>query len=417
MPQLPPAPAADVGIEKIGVYPGVLSLSIPELCDARGFDRGTFVDRFFCDERSVLGPFEDVITLAVNAAHPMLSDDDRRAIRLLIVGTESAPDQEKPVSSWVHRHLGLDARCRNFEIKHACYGATAGVQMALAWLASAVDPGAKALVINADHALMHLGEPQEPVLGAGAAAVLLSTTPRVVSYDLGWNGVHAHEVADIFRPAPGVETGDADESLTSYLDGVEATYADYCARVGTPIDFDTFFAAHVYHVPFGGLSQRAHFRLARQELALDRGAVERHWAAKSRPSLTYNRRMGGVYGAATFVALAGLVEHKPELAAGDRIGIYAYGSGSCAEFYSARLCPEARAVVRQARIGEQLDARRRLTLGEYEACEGALMAAIGASHYTPPAELLPGLYDTHYAGRQRLVFQGTRDYVRSYAWS
>lgn len=406
-----------VGIEKIGVYPCALSIPIGDICAARGLDAGTFVDRFFCDERSVVGPFEDVVTMAVNAAHRILSDEDRRAIRLLIVGTESAPDQEKPVSSWVHRYLGLSSRCRNFEIKHACYGATAGLQMALAWLSSGAEPGAKALLINTDHALMHLRGAQEPVLGAGAAAVLLSTTPQVVAYDLGWNGVHAHEVADIFRPAPGVETGDADESLASYMDGVDASYDAYCEQVGAPVDFDTFFAANIYHVPFGGLAQRAHFRLARRATDLTKADVEAHWSRKSRASLTFNRRMGGVYGAATFVALAGLVEHQAQLSPGDRIGIYAYGSGSCAEFYSARLCAGAREAVAAARIGEQLDARRRLTLCEYEACERELLAAAGAPNHTPAAQLIPGLYEEHYEGQQRLVFTGTRDHFRGYAWS
>lgn len=406
-----------IGIEKIGVYPCALSMSIADICAARGLDTHNFVERLFCEERSIVGPFEDVVTLAVNAANGMLTDEDRRSIRLLIVGTESAPDQEKPISSWVHRYLGLEASCRNFEIKHACYGATAGVQMALAWLASGVDPGAKALVINADHALIGLNGVQEPVLGAGAAAVLLSATPAIVRYELGWNGIHAHEVADIFRPAPGVETGDADESLMSYLDGVEATYDAYVAKVGTPIDFDTFFKAHVYHVPFGGLAQRAHFRLARTAMDLSRAEVEAHWARKSKDSLTFNRRMGGVYGAATFVALAGLLTHKHDLETDDRIGIYAYGSGSCAEFYSARVCDGARAAVRGETIAAQLDARRRLTMAEYEACEQELLSAACASDHTPNANLLPGLWEQQYEGQGRLVFKGTRKYFREYAWS
>jgi 3-hydroxy-3-methylglutaryl CoA synthase len=238
-----------------------------------------------------------------------------------------------------------------------------------------------------------------------------------VAYDLGWNGVHAHEVADIFRPAPGVETGDADESLESYLDGVDATYDAYCDRVGAPVDFDTFFAANIYHVPFGGLAQRAHFRLARRDTDLSKSAVELHWARKSCASLTFNRRMGGVYGAATFVALAGLVANQPHLAPGDRIGIYAYGSGSCAEFYSARLCAGARETVAAACIPEQLDARRRLTLSEYEACERELHAATGAANYTPAAQLIPDLYEQQYEGQGRLVFTGTRDHFRGYAWS
>ena len=405
-----------IGLEKLGVYPGALSLDIASLCAARGFDPDNFCGRLFCTERSVMGPFEDVVTLAVNAARPMLTDADRDAIRLLIVATESAPDQEKPVSSWVHHHLGLRSDCRNFEVKHACYGATGALQVAIGWLLSGVDPGAKALIVNTDHALVHLGDPQEPVLGAGGVALLVSSEPRLVQYDLGWNGVWAHEVADIFRPAPGVETGDADESLLSYLDGVEHTYDAYVARVGRPVDFDAFFAANVYHVPFGGLAQRAHLRLARRELGLSKAEAEQHWMRKSAASLTYNRRMGGVYGAATFVALAGLLESQP-VTAGDRIGVYSYGSGSCAEFYSATVCPEAREVIAAARIAQQLDGRRALTMDEYEACERAVAAATAAADFTPAADLIPGLWSSHYDGQDKLVFLGTRDHYREYAWS
>jgi 3-hydroxy-3-methylglutaryl CoA synthase len=238
-----------------------------------------------------------------------------------------------------------------------------------------------------------------------------------VAYDVGWSGVWAHEVADIFRPAPGCETGDADESLLSYLDGVEHTYDAYVARVGVPVHFDTFFAANVYHVPFGGLAQRAHLRLARRELGLSKSAAEEHWSRKSRASLTFNRRMGGVYGAATFVALAGLVDASPALRTGDRIGIYSYGSGSCAEFYSATLASGAREAVKAANVPGQLDARRRVSVGEYEACERATRAATCAADYRPPADLVPGLYESLYEGRGRLVFRGTRSHYREYAWS
>ena len=406
-----------IGIEKLGVYPCALSLDIAALCEARGLDAANFRGRLFCEERSVMGPLEDVITLAVNAAMPILSADDRDAIRLLIVATESSPDQEKPVSSWVHHFLGLRSDCRNFEIKHACYGATGALQVAIGWLLSALDPGAKVLIVNADHALIGLNGPQEPVLGAAGLAILLSNDARIVEFDAGWNGVYAHEVADIFRPAPGVETGDADASLESYLDAVELTYDAYVARVGQSIDFDRFFAANIYHVPFGGLAQRAHFRLARREMGLSKSEAERHWEKKSRASLTYNRRTGGVYGAATFLALAGLIDATPSLSTGDRIGIYSYGSGSCAEFYSGTVGKAAQAAVAEARVEQQLNARRALTIDEYEACERAVLSATCAREYTAPAALLPGLYESHYQGQNKLVFRGTRDYFREYAWT
>jgi 3-hydroxy-3-methylglutaryl CoA synthase len=406
-----------IGIEKLGVYPCALSLDIATLCEARSLDAANFCGRLFCEQRSVMGPFEDVITLAVNAARPMLSDRDRDAIRLLIVATESSPDQEKPVSSWVHHFLGLRSDCRNFEVKHACYGATGALQVAAGWLMSQANDDVKVLIVNADHALIGLKGPQEPVLGAAGLALLISKTPRIVQFDSGWNGVYAHEVADIFRPAPGVETGDADASLESYLDGVEYAYDAYVASVGQEVDFDRFFAANIYHVPFGGLAQRAHFRLARREMGLSKSEAERHWDRKSKASLTYNRKTGGVYGAATFLALAGLIDASPLLSTGDRIGIYSYGSGSCAEFYSATVAAEARQAIAEARVCEQLTTRRALSMAEYEACEQTLLHATCARDYTPPADLIPSLYATHYDGQGKLVFRGTRDYFRDYAWS
>lgn len=404
-----------VGIDSIGVWPGTLAVPIAQVCRARGLDEDNFVRRLHCVERSLVGPFEDVVTLAVNAAERALGEKDRAAVKLLLVATESAVDQEKPLSSWVHHHLGLPDDCRNLEVKHACYGATGAVQLALAWLEAAAPPGAKALVINTDHALQGLGGVQEPVLGAGAAAVLLSKDPGFARLTPGKSGVYAHEIADIFRPAPGVETGDADDSLLSYLDGAEKTWDAYRALV-PGVRFDDF-AAHVYHVPFGGLAERAHLRLARRELGLDKKAAQAHFEAKVAPSLAFNRRMGGVYGAATFVALLGLVHHLPGLREGDMVSVYAYGSGSCAEWYAVTLGPRAREVAAAAGLGALLDARRLVDVPGYEACERALQATLSAREVTPDAGLVPGLWDSHYRGKGRLVLRGVKDWRREYARS
>lgn len=416
-PSVGTAHAPRVGIERIGVWPGTLAVDVGAICAARGIDGDNFVRRLHCAERSLVGPFEDVVTMAVNAARPILSDEDRRAIKLLLVATESAVDQEKPLSSWVHHWLGLESDCRNLEVKHACYGATGAMQLALAWLASgAAPPGAKALVVNTDHALIGLGGVQEPVLGAGAAAILVSRDPGFASIPLGRSGVFAHEVADIFRPAPGIETGDADESLLSYLDGVEATW-DAFAALEPGVRFGEDFAAHVYHVPFGGLAERAHLRLCRKELGLDRAAATAHFQAKVAPSLTHSRRMGGVYGAATFVAMLGLVERMPSLASGDRVSVYAYGSGSCAELYALRLGPDARAIARAANLGALLDARRKVDVATYEACERALHGTIATKDHEPDVDLVRGHWESHYAGKGHLVLRRVRDYRREYGWS
>jgi len=246
--------------------------------------------------------------------------------------------------------------------------------------------------------------------------VLLSREPRLATCEIERTGVHAHEVADVFRPAPGVETGDADESLLSYLDGAEHAWDAYL-RAGPPVQFDEDFAAYVYHLPFGGLAERAHLRLCKRELRLDRAAATAHFERKVKASLTHNRRIGSVYGASTFVALLGLIENSPELTGGDRVLVYSYGSGSCAEMYALRLSENARTLAERADVGAMLDARRRVDVATYERCERALSASLCAQEHEPDPDLVPGHYESVYEGRNHLVFRGVRDWRRNYGWS
>lgn len=409
-----------VGIEKLRVYPSTLSLDMGALCAARDHDPADVHDNLMVDRRAVNPPWEDAVTMAVNAAAPMLSGEDRAAIQLVIVGSETSVDQEKPISSWVHRYLGIQPHCRNFEIKHACYSGTAGVQMATSWLASGqAPPGAKALVINSDQSLISIGEPYEYICGAGAAALLLSSSdePDFLEFELGKSGVYANEVTDVFRPTPRVETGNSETSLYSYLDALAGAYARYAEVVGN-VDFDAFFQRNVYHVPFGGMSFRAHKALLQEHTPITSKAdVRAHWERKVRASLHYTRQIGGVYGSSTFLALLGLVEATEDLVAGERVGIFAYGSGSCAEFYSARIGTRAKAVARAADLQSLCDARRAITVAEYEAIERERDEHTGARDFVARAGCAGHLYEELYAGKRQLVLQKVDGYYRHYEWS
>ena len=405
------------GIEKIGVYPGSLALAMSQLCAARGHDPADIRDTMMIDERSVNPVWEDPVTMAVNAANPMLTEADREQIELLIVASESGVDQEKPLSTWVHRYLRLTPHCRNFEVKHACYGGTAGLHMALNWVAAGLAGEAKALVIATDQSRMHLGRPWEFVMGAGAAAALVSGTPRVLEVELGKSGYWTNEVSDLTRPTSRVETGNSETSLLSYIDALEGAYAHYLERVKPPVDFDEYFAKNIYHAPFGGMTFRAHRTLLRQWLPMSKSEAWAHFERKTLPSLQYLRRMGGAYSASTFIGLLGLIEGAQDLEPGDRISIFSYGSGSCAEFYSGIVCPEAREIVRAARLPELLDARYQLTVAEYEAVEQERTRLIDLGDYEPQLNHPATWYDWHYRGRELLVFRGMKDYYRQYGWS
>jgi 3-hydroxy-3-methylglutaryl CoA synthase len=406
-----------VGIEKIGVYPSSLFLAMPDLCEARGHNPADIRDVFMIDQRSLCPVWEDPVTMAVNAARSILDETDLQKIELLIVASESGVDQEKAMSTWVQRFLGLTPNCRNFEIKHACYGGTAGIQMAASWLASGLSRDAKALVIATDQSRTHFGKPWEFVLGAGAAAVLLSTEPRLVEFELGSNGYWTNEISDLTRPTAKVETGNSETSLIAYMDAFDGAYSHYLDRVKPAQNFDEYFKKNIYHAPFGGMTWRAHRTLQRSWKSLSRTEAWNHFERKSGAALKYLRRMGGTYSSSTFIGLVAMLESDEDIAAGDRISMFSYGSGSCAEFYSVKACPEARAFAQGNGIATRLDARRRLTVKEYEAVEQRRTDLIDEGDYETVDGSLDGWYDRHYRGRGMLVYRGMQDFYRQYDWS
>jgi hydroxymethylglutaryl-CoA synthase len=126
--------------------------------------------------------------------------------------------------------------------------------------------------------------------------------------------------------------------------------------------------------------------------------------------------MGGTYGASTFLGLMALLDGDASLQTGDRVGVFAYGSGSCAELWSGRVLPEAREVVRAAGLPALLDARRVVSVAEYEAVERARGAAIDNGEHATDRALLGDHFDRYYATRH-LIFDGTHEYYRRYSWS
>lgn len=405
------------GIEKIGVYPCSLSLALQDLCVARNHDPADIRDVFMIDERSLNPIWEDPVTMAVNSARTIIGDADREKIELLIVASESGVDQEKSMSTWIHRYLGLTPHCRNFELKHACYGGTAGLQMAASWLSSGFAPDAKALVIATDQSRAHFGKPWEFVLGAGSAAVLLSNQPKLVEVEPGKSGYWTNEISDLIRPTAKVETGNSETSLIAYMDALDGAYAHFVERAQPDQDFDRYFKRNIYHTPFGGITWRAHRALLRQWKTLPRNEAWNHFERKVLPALKYLRRMGSTYSSSTLIGLLTTLESAEDLNEGDRISMFSYGAGSCAEFYSVKACAGAHQCAQSSNLAERLDARRRLTVPEYMALEQRRTDLIDLGDYETVDDSLGGWYERHYKGRGYLVYRGMQGYYRQYEWS
>jgi polyketide biosynthesis 3-hydroxy-3-methylglutaryl-CoA synthase-like enzyme PksG len=408
-----------VGIEAIHAYGGRAVLDVRTLFDARGLDASRFAN-LLMERKAVSLPCEDPVTNAVNAAKPLidaLSADDKSRIELVIVASESGLDFGKSMASYVHAALGLSRRCRQFEVKQACYAGTAAMQMAASWLAAGLAPGAKALVIATDVAGAAAKQTYaEPSQGTGAVAMLISETPHVLALDLGANGYHSYEVMDTCRPAVHLETGDPDLSLLSYLDCLEASYTDYASKIDGASYQQTFHYL-VFHTPFAGMVKGAHRTMMRRHHSAPPAEANADFDRRVGPSLSYCVQVGNVYSATLYLALCGLLDHG-DFSSPRRIGLFSYGSGCASEFFSGVISQAGQDRTRVLGMSAALAGRHVLTMPEYDGLlDQADSAGFGVRDLDVSHERYAGLYDEQFKGRGLLALRRISNYHREYEWS
>ncbi len=406
-----------IGIEKINLYGCSLFMRQEELARARGKDPDRIANDYLINSRSLNPPYEDTVTMGANAARNLLTEEDKKDIGMLIVGTEGSVDFGKPISTNLHSALGLHPNVRNYETKHACYSGVAGLDTAINWIASGLNRGRKALVIATDFSRQHLGKDHEFVLGGAAAALLISENPKIIEYEIENKGFWTTDIYDTFRPTARQEAGNNEVSLYSYMDALEGAYQHYRENVNPGLDFDDYFTYNIYHMPFPGMAFQAHRVLCNLSRPRKKSEIKESFNQKVLPSLRYAARVGSTYGASNFIGLCGLLKSIDKVNPGDRIGFFAYGSGAMGEFYSARICPGAKEYIDNLKIDEALDLRRAVSFEEYEMIERKRELEIEQPEVRPDWALLDNWYAKHYQDQKYLVLKEVKDFQRQYVWS
>lgn len=405
------------GIEALNVYGGLAAVDADELAAGRGLDPAR-LGNVRMTARSVALPFEDPVTNAVNAAAPLVDalDDDRASIELLVVATESGLDYSKSLSSYVHRYLDLAPRCRVVELKQACYSATAGLQLAVGQLASGRSPGARALVIAADVAVVdEEGEYAELATGTGGVAMMVGEDARVLEIDPGAYGLHSFETMDSARPLPDRDIVDVDQSLLAYLTCATGSFLDYQSAV-EGADLLGTFDYLALHTPFPGMVKAAHRKLLREVARVPADRIEADFERRVAPSLVYPSLVGNLFAGSLYLALASLVDTvQPTTNA--RIGLFSYGSGCASEFFSGLIGPGSADAVGGLRIAERLENRLRLDFAEYVALLARTRDClvpypdreVDLDDYADAARSAAG-------DRRVLALAGVKDFHRHYEW-
>jgi len=378
-----------IGIEALSIAVPRRYVDIEDLARARGVDPAKYTAGLGAKEMAVADPGEDAGALAACAAARLMHQHevDPARIGMVVVGTETGVDHSKPVASHVQGLLKLPRTLRTFDTQHACYGGTAGLMAAAEWIASGAAAGRSALVVCSDIARYGLNTAGEPTQGGGAVALLVSEQPELLAIDIGLNGAYSQDVYDFWRPIGQREARvDGHYSIQCYLDALAGAYrgwreralAHEVVRWGDTLPGEQL-ARVLYHVPFCKMARKAHSQMRLCDLednpaGRELPAAAREEAAKSpssyeaqvAPSLGLNARIGNVYTASLYLALAGLLQREAEAVAGKRIGLLSYGSGCAAEFYSGVVGTGAVQRFARSEVEAVMSRRERVSVKEYE---------------------------------------------------
>jgi hydroxymethylglutaryl-CoA synthase len=412
-----------VGIDAMAFHGPEHYVDMADLARARGVEPAKYLQGLGQRQMAVPTPCEDTVSMAAAAGRRALSafDIDPAEIGMLIVGTETGVDHSKPVAVYVHDLLGLPERCRTFETKHACYGAMAGLTSAVDWIAAGRARGRKALIIASDIARYGIGTVGEPTQGAGAVAMVVSATPRLLALDTDIAGDYTRQVMDFWRPLYSKYAfADGHYSISCYLDALSGALADARDKAASPdLLALSSMRACFYHVPFVKMARKAHHRHWEAELGreiapndsaggADAAAVAASYDTRVAPWLGLNAIVGNIYTGSLFLALIDYVRRLDpgDTAAEQPVSMFSYGSGCGAAFCLGRI--QAGAAGHAARLDPQdtLARRRKLDVPAYE----AMLAACEAAEANDSAIASPDAWQLE----GDFFYVGTRDHVRRY---
>ena len=346
-----------IGIDKIGFATSNYVLKLNDLAAARATDPEKLSKGLLLKELSIAPLTEDIITLGAAAADPILTSEDKEKIDMVIVATESSIDQSKAAAVFIHGLLAIQPFVRSFEIKEACYGATAALDYAKLHIEKY--PDSRVLVIASDIAKYGINTPGEPTQGAGAIAMLISKDPRILIFNED-NVAQTRDVMDFWRPnystTPYVN---GLYSTQQYLDCLKTTWYEYQKRHKLSLKD---FAAYCFHLPYPKLALKGLNKIMDKSLPQEQQDQLKENFEKS---ILYSQKVGNIYTGSLFLGLLSLLENSDKLKAGDKIALFSYGSGAVAEIFSASLVPGYEKQLSRTRL-EELDQRQALSVEEYE---------------------------------------------------
>ncbi|MFQ5573156.1 MAG: hydroxymethylglutaryl-CoA synthase family protein [Nitrosopumilaceae archaeon] len=420
------------GIDDIAIYIPRLYVDASDFAQARGMDPQKLVKGLGVSKMAMVDTNQDPACLAANACLKIMQKNkiSPEDIGRLYVSTESSFDESKAMNSYVIGMLeqvyGSDSfeHCGGVETKFACVSGSYALYDNTNWIRAGEAEGKQALVVVSDIAKYDLGSSGEATQGAGAVAMLLNDSPRLLAFDPKVTSTSIKDDYDFYRPF-GKETPivhgqysnllyfiQVRKALEAYKNKVISTGLLEIGEGDTILDYIDYLNMHL---PYSNMGKKALAYLIRHEwrslprwrpliekigmpepLPKDpRGTIEsvlgdqefmekdheftkrftktdefmEIYESKLASSLIASKMIGNLYTASLYLGFRSSLEFEYQKGinlAGKRVGFGSYGSGSSAMIFSGVIQPEYEKIVKEMNLETELGPRKKLSLEEYE---------------------------------------------------
>ncbi len=304
-------PSREVAIAGYGAYIPIYRIKASEIARVWGVER-----KLPISEKSVPGPDEDSLTMAVEAALNALrrSRLDPSAIEAIYVGSESPPYAVKPSATVVAEAIGATPKLIAIDMEFACRAGTTAMQSVAGLVGSGMIR--HGMAIGTDTAQGRPGDELEYTAAAGAAAFILSSDVRNPIAVIEFSYSYVTDTPDFWR-----REGARYPTHTFRFTGAPAYFHHIVNAAKGLMEEGGFKPGDFDYVVFHQPNVKFPFEAAR---------LLGFPAEKLKAGLLVNE-IGNTYAASSMIGLAAVLDvARP----GERIMLVSFGSGAGSDAFS-----------------------------------------------------------------------------------
>jgi hydroxymethylglutaryl-CoA synthase len=410
------------GIDAIAFDVAQLHLPIKSLANARNIEPEKLEKGLGLIKMTLPDAHQDTVVFGANALTKLVLDNqiNLSEISRIYVGTESAIDSSKPISSFLIALMeqkfgeGVLSECDVVDFTFACIGGVDALQNCLDFVR--LNPTKKAIVVTTDFAKYDLNSTGEYTQGAGALAMLVTANPKIIAFENEW-ATSTKGVFDFFKPYRTIakEAITGNSSNDSWFDNLESEieihkdqpvfdgqYSNQCYMDRTRNAYFSFkklknttetlystWESIIMHLPYSFQGRRMLSEIYALDAAtpilsgseapadyqnklkeVSKSEEYRQFVAqKLQPAEIASSLIGNLYTGSIFMGFLSTLAHFSDTkkdVSGKKFGFLAYGSGSKSKVFEGTIQADWQLAVAKAQLFETLEQSHEIDFATYE---------------------------------------------------